>query len=140
MNRSDVGLICFVVRESHNGFGTWPSQKITNPTIHYFNLRWNYQTFVGMADFVSDLQSVQSFHFLALSETWITPDNLAKTSKYRLCFCFIKITRLLLSYKRHFTSLSCSHLNNLFFNFVYRPPEVLETFIQILHPSRFIPR
>ena len=38
---------------------------------------WNCQSAIKKADFITAYAKMESLHFLALTETWITPDNTA---------------------------------------------------------------
>ncbi|XP_076839112.1 uncharacterized protein LOC143484323 [Brachyhypopomus gauderio] len=49
---------------------------------------WNCQSAVRKADFISALASHHSLHFLALTETWITPENSATPAALSAAFNF----------------------------------------------------
>ncbi|XP_076863835.1 uncharacterized protein LOC143516125 [Brachyhypopomus gauderio] len=117
---------------------------------------WNCQSAVQKADFISALASLHSLHFLALTETWITPENSATPAALSSAFSFTHSPRrlgrgggtgLLLSPEWRFTQLSFSALSISSFEFhaitvsystilhiivIYRPPGSLENFIDEL--------
>ncbi|XP_060725136.1 uncharacterized protein LOC132845235 [Tachysurus vachellii] len=115
---------------------------------------WNCQSAVKKADFISALTSHYSFDFLALTETWISPQNTATPAALSSAYAFTHSPRetgrgggtgLLLSKKWCFTPLLLSHLTNSSFEFhaisvtspinlviivVYRPPGPLGDFLE----------
>ncbi|KAL7826577.1 hypothetical protein AOLI_G00317860 [Acnodon oligacanthus] len=64
-------------RKTHNPsnltYPPWSSESLTRVA----GGLWNCQSAVQKADFISALVSFHSLHFLALTETWITPRNSA---------------------------------------------------------------
>ncbi|XP_076846565.1 uncharacterized protein LOC143491441 [Brachyhypopomus gauderio] len=117
---------------------------------------WNCQSAVRKADFISALASHHSLHFLALTETWITPENSVTPAALSSAFNFSHSPRqtgrgggtgLLLYRKWNFTPLSFSHLyissfeyhavtvsfpTKLHINVIYRPPSLLGNFLDEL--------
>ncbi|XP_037391519.1 uncharacterized protein LOC119262643 [Pygocentrus nattereri] len=117
---------------------------------------WNCQSAVQKSDFISALASFHSLHFLALTETWITPMNSATPAALSTAFHFSHSPRqsgrgggtgLLLSRKWRFTPLAFSHLSISSFEYhavtvsfptklhiivLYRPPSPLGYFIDEL--------
>ncbi|KAK1790347.1 hypothetical protein P4O66_013993, partial [Electrophorus voltai] len=87
---------------------------------------WNCQSAVQKADFISALASLHFLHFLALTETWITPENSATLAALSSAFSFTHSLRcfgrgggtgLLMSCEWHFTPLSFSTLSFSSFEF-----------------------
>ncbi|XP_037390642.1 uncharacterized protein LOC119262488 [Pygocentrus nattereri] len=117
---------------------------------------WNYQSAVQKVDYITSLASSQSLDFLALTETWITPENSATPAALSSAFSFSHSARrigrgggtgLLLSKHWRFTPLSFPQLVISTFEFhavsvyfpskfhilvVYRPPSALGHFIEEL--------
>ncbi|KAK1795656.1 hypothetical protein P4O66_001016 [Electrophorus voltai] len=106
---------------------------------------WNCQSAVQKADFISTLASLHFLHFLALTETWITPENSATPAALSSAFSFTHSPRHLdMSRERRFTPLSFSTLSISSLEFyaitvsfptkrliivIYRPPGSLDHFI-----------
>ncbi|KAK1799151.1 hypothetical protein P4O66_007405, partial [Electrophorus voltai] len=87
---------------------------------------WNCQYAVQKADFISALASLHFLHFLALTETWITPENSATPAALSSAFSFMHSPRclgkgggtaLLMSREWRFTPLSFSTLSISSFEF-----------------------
>ncbi|KAK1794893.1 hypothetical protein P4O66_009899 [Electrophorus voltai] len=117
---------------------------------------WNCQSAVQKADFISALASLHFLHFLALTETWITPENSATPAALSSAFSSTHSLRrlsrgggtgLLMSPEWHFTPLSFSTLSISSFEFhtitlsfptklliilIYHPPGSLDHFIDDL--------
>ncbi|KAK3548120.1 hypothetical protein QTP70_004880 [Hemibagrus guttatus] len=74
---------------------------------------WNCQSAVRNADFISALASHYSFDFLALTETWISPQNTATPAALSSAYTFSHSPR---------ESVSVTSLINLFIIVIYRPP------------------
>ncbi|KAK1792548.1 hypothetical protein P4O66_012485 [Electrophorus voltai] len=114
---------------------------------------WNCQSAVQKADIISALASLHFLHFLALTETWITPENSATLAALSSAFSFIPSLRrlgrgggtgLLMSREWRFTPLSFSTLSISSFEFhaitvsfptkrliivIFHPPGPLDHFI-----------
>uniref|UniRef100_A0AAR2KZX5 Reverse transcriptase domain-containing protein n=1 Tax=Pygocentrus nattereri TaxID=42514 RepID=A0AAR2KZX5_PYGNA len=117
---------------------------------------WNCQSAVQKVDYITSLASSQSLDFLALTETWITPENSATPAALSSAFSFSHSARrigrgggtgLLLSKHWRFTPLSFPQLVISTFEFhavtvyfpskfhilvVYCPPSALGHFIEEL--------
>ncbi|KAI5624343.1 hypothetical protein C0J50_15865 [Silurus asotus] len=115
---------------------------------------WNCQSAVRKADFITGLASHYTFDFLALTETWISPQNTATPAALSSAYAFSHSPReigrgggtgLLLSRRWCFTPLPLSHLTmssfefhavsvtspiNLFIIVIYRPPGPLGDFLE----------
>ncbi|KAI5098701.1 hypothetical protein C0J45_10840 [Silurus meridionalis] len=115
---------------------------------------WNCQSAVRKADFITGLASHYTFNFLALTETWISPQNTATPAALSSAYAFSHSPRetgrgggtgLLLSRRWCFTPLPLSHLTissfefhavsvtspiNLFIIVIYRPPGPLGDFLE----------
>ncbi|KAK3523359.1 hypothetical protein QTP86_029866 [Hemibagrus guttatus] len=114
---------------------------------------WNCQSAIRKADFISALASHYSFDFLALTETWIPPQNTATPAALSSAYTFSHSPResgrgggtgLLLSQRWCTSPLPLSHLTissfefhavsvtspiNLFIIVIYRPPGPLGNFL-----------
>ncbi|KAK3506024.1 hypothetical protein QTP70_020505, partial [Hemibagrus guttatus] len=114
---------------------------------------WNCQSAVRKADFISALASHYSLDFLALTETWIPPQNTATPAALSSAYTFSHSPResgrgggtgLLLSQRWCTSPLPLSHLTicsfefhavsvtspiNLFIIVIYRPPGPLGNFL-----------
>ncbi|KAK3510972.1 hypothetical protein QTP70_027796, partial [Hemibagrus guttatus] len=114
---------------------------------------WNCQSAVRKADFISALASHYSFDFLALTETWIPPQNTATPAALSSAYTFSHSPResgrgggtgLLLSQRWCSSPLPLSHLTissfefhavsvtspiNLFIIVIYHPPGPLGNFL-----------
>ncbi|KAK3522524.1 hypothetical protein QTP86_018095, partial [Hemibagrus guttatus] len=114
---------------------------------------WNCQSAVRKADFISALVSHYSFDFLALTETWISPQNTATPAALSSAYTFSHSPREsgrgggtgpLLSQRWCSSHLPLSHLTissfefhavsvtspiNLFIIVIYRPPGPLGNFL-----------
>ncbi|KAK1802744.1 hypothetical protein P4O66_021282, partial [Electrophorus voltai] len=117
---------------------------------------WNCQSAVQKADFISALASLHFLHFLALTETWISPENSATLAALSSAFSFTHSLRrlgrgagtgLLMSREWCFTPLSFSTLSISSFEFhaitvsfptkriiivIYCPPGSVDHFIDEL--------
>ncbi|KAI4891427.1 hypothetical protein NFI96_009027 [Prochilodus magdalenae] len=87
---------------------------------------WNCQSAVQKADFISALASYHSLHFLALTETWITPENSSTLAALSSAFNFTETGWHSTSIP-HLTVSSPTHLH-----IIYRPPCPLGNFIDEL--------
>ncbi|KAK1793430.1 hypothetical protein P4O66_011817, partial [Electrophorus voltai] len=116
----------------------------------------NCQSAVQKADFISALASLHSLHFLALTETWITPENSVTPAALFSAFSFTHSLRclgrgggtgLIFSREWRFTPLSFSTLSISSYEFhaitvslptklliivIYHPPGSLDHFIDEL--------
>ncbi|KAK1797915.1 hypothetical protein P4O66_007967 [Electrophorus voltai] len=132
------------------------SQRFTPSHIVVAGGLWNCQSAVQKADFISALASLHFLHFLALTETWITPKNSATSAVLSSAFSFPHSPRrlgrgggtgLLMSREWRFTPLSFSTLSISSFEFhaitvsfptklliivIYCPPGSLDHFIDEL--------
>ncbi|KAI5629424.1 hypothetical protein C0J50_2356 [Silurus asotus] len=115
---------------------------------------WNCQSAVRKADFITGLASHYTFDFLALTETWISPQNTATPAALSSAYAFSHSPReigrgggtgLLLLRRWCFTPLPLSHLTmssfefhavsvttpiNLFIIVIYCPPGHLGDFLE----------
>ncbi|KAK1785744.1 hypothetical protein P4O66_003102 [Electrophorus voltai] len=129
------------------------SQRFTPSHIVVAGGLWNCQSAVQKADFISALASFHFLHFLALTETWITLENLVTLEALSSAFSFTHSPRhlsrgggtgLLMSREWCFTPLSFSTLSISSFEFhaitvsfptklliivIYHPPGSLDHFI-----------
>ncbi|KAK1787153.1 hypothetical protein P4O66_017532 [Electrophorus voltai] len=113
---------------------------------------WNCQPAVQESDFISALASLHFLHFLALTETWITPENSATLAALSSAFSFTHSPRRLGmgggTGLLNFTPLSFSTLSISSFEFhaitvsfptklliiaIYRSPGSLDHFIDELN-------
>ncbi|KAK1799498.1 hypothetical protein P4O66_000362 [Electrophorus voltai] len=140
----------------HNLSNLTDSQRFTPSHIMVAGVLWNCQSAVQKADFISALASLHFLHFLALTETWITPENSATPAALSSAFSFTHSLRrlgrgggtgLLMSCEWRFTPLSFSTLSissfefhaitvsfptNLLIIVIYRTPDSLDHFIDEL--------
>ncbi|KAK1787288.1 hypothetical protein P4O66_002712 [Electrophorus voltai] len=101
------------------------SQRFTPSHILVAGELWNCQSAVQKADFISALASLHFLHFLALTETWITPENSATPDALSSAFSFTHSPRrlsrgggtVLMSREWCFTPLSFSTLSISSFEF-----------------------
>ncbi|XP_064179099.1 uncharacterized protein LOC135248407 [Anguilla rostrata] len=116
---------------------------------------WNCQSATRKADFISAYASHLSLQFLALTETWISPDNSSTPTALSSSFSFSHTPRpsgrgggtgLLLSRSWNFSALHShlslssfehhsvhvTHPSNLFISVIYRPPGPLGNFLEEL--------
>ena len=117
---------------------------------------WNCQSAVQKAEFISGYASLHSLNFLALTETWITPENTATPAALSDVYSFSHTPRaakrgggtgLLISPKWKYSPLSFPQFSPLSFEFhavsvtypvkltivvVYRPPGPLGEFLDEL--------
>ncbi|KAK1806309.1 hypothetical protein P4O66_000184 [Electrophorus voltai] len=128
------------------------SQRFTPSHIVVAGGLWNCQSAVQKADFISALASLHFLHFLALTETWITPENSATPAALSSAFSFTHSLRhfgrgggtgLLMSREWRFTPLSFFTLSISSFELhaiptkfliivIYHPPGSLDHFIDEL--------
>ncbi|KAK3514304.1 hypothetical protein QTP70_013116 [Hemibagrus guttatus] len=80
---------------------------------------WNCQSAVRKADFISALASHHSFDFLALTETWIPPQNTATPAALSSAYTFSHSPR---ESGRGGGTVSVTSPINLFIIVIYRPP------------------
>ncbi|KAK3510525.1 hypothetical protein QTP70_009123 [Hemibagrus guttatus] len=80
---------------------------------------WNCQSTVRKADFISALASHYSFDFLALTETWISPQNTATLAALSSAYTFSHSPR---ESGRGGGTVSVTSPMNLFIIVIYRPP------------------
>ncbi|KAK3505952.1 hypothetical protein QTP70_003342 [Hemibagrus guttatus] len=80
---------------------------------------WNGQSAVRKADFISALASHYSFDFLALTETWIPPQNTATPAALSSAYIFSHSPR---ESGRAGGTVSVTSPINLFIIVIYRPP------------------
>ncbi|KAK3530365.1 hypothetical protein QTP86_024402, partial [Hemibagrus guttatus] len=88
---------------------------------------WNCQCVVRKADFISALASHYSFDFLALTETWISPQNTATPAALSSAYAFSHSPRE--SGRCGGTVLFTCPIN-LFIIVIYRPPGPLGDFME----------
>ena len=117
---------------------------------------WNCQSATRKADFISGFATQQSLDFLALTETWITPDNTSTPAALSTAFSFTHTPRptgrgggtgLLISHKWSFSLYSLPIFTPTSFEFhavtvsqpvqltivvLYRPPGSLGDFLEEL--------
>ncbi|XP_049319645.1 uncharacterized protein LOC111194633 [Astyanax mexicanus] len=154
-------ISCNTRRHRHQGRNRNPSNLLYPPSslssqVLVHGGLWNCLSAVLKADFITAFASAQSLDFLALTETWITPENSATPAALSSAFAFSHSPRptgrgggtgLLLSRKWSFTVLSFLHLDISSFEFhavtisfpvklhiivLYRPPGPLGNFIDEL--------
>ncbi|KAK3536301.1 hypothetical protein QTP86_002173, partial [Hemibagrus guttatus] len=87
---------------------------------------WNCQSAVRKADFISALASHYSFDFLALTETWIPPQNTATPAALSSAYTFSHSPR---ESGRGGGTVSVTSPINLFIIVIYRPPGPLGNFL-----------
>ncbi|KAK3530878.1 hypothetical protein QTP70_003626 [Hemibagrus guttatus] len=87
---------------------------------------WNCQSAVRKADFISALASHYSFDFLALTETWISPQNTATPAALSSAYTFSHSPR---ESGRGGGTVSVTSPINLFIIVIYRPPGPLGNFL-----------
>ncbi|KAK3547936.1 hypothetical protein QTP70_001257 [Hemibagrus guttatus] len=87
---------------------------------------WNCQSAVRKADFISALASHYSFDFLALTETWISPQNTATPAALSSPYTFSHSPR---ESGRGGGTVSVTSPINLFIIVIYRPPGPLGNFL-----------
>ncbi|KAK3548351.1 hypothetical protein QTP70_010716 [Hemibagrus guttatus] len=87
---------------------------------------WNCQSAVRKADFISALASHYSFDFLALTETWISPQNTATPAALSSAYTFFNSPR---ESGRGGGTVSVTSPINLFIIVIYRPPGPLGNFL-----------
>ncbi|KAK3543791.1 hypothetical protein QTP70_027266, partial [Hemibagrus guttatus] len=87
---------------------------------------WNCQSAVRKADFISALASHYSFDFLALTETWIPPQNTATPAALSSAYTFSHSPR---ESGRGGGTVSVTSPINLFIIVIYRPPGPLGDFL-----------
>ncbi|KAK3521456.1 hypothetical protein QTP70_005786 [Hemibagrus guttatus] len=87
---------------------------------------WNCQSAVRKADFISALASHYSFDFLALTETWISPQNTATLAALSSAYTFSHLPR---ESGRGGGTVSVTSPINLFIIVIYRPPGPLGNFL-----------
>ncbi|KAK3516446.1 hypothetical protein QTP70_014191, partial [Hemibagrus guttatus] len=85
---------------------------------------WNCQSAVTKADFISALASHYSFDFLALTETWISPQNTATPAALSSAYTFSHLPR-----ESGRGGGTVTSLINLFIIVIYRPPGPLGNFL-----------
>ncbi|KAK3548963.1 hypothetical protein QTP70_022659 [Hemibagrus guttatus] len=86
---------------------------------------WNCQSAVRKADFISSLASHYSFDFLALTETWIPPQNTATPAALSSAYTFSHSPR---ESGRGGGTVSVTSPINLFIFVIYRPPGPLASY------------
>ncbi|KAK3505921.1 hypothetical protein QTP70_019014, partial [Hemibagrus guttatus] len=89
---------------------------------------WNCQSAVRKADFISALASHYSFDFLALTETWIPPQNTATPAALSSAYTFSLTTRIRQGWGIQ-VCFSVTSPINLFIIVIYRPPGPLGNFL-----------
>ncbi|KAK3569886.1 hypothetical protein QTP86_006751 [Hemibagrus guttatus] len=87
---------------------------------------WNCQSAVRKADFISALASHYSFDFLALTETWIPPQNTATPAALSSAYTFSHSPR---ESGRGGGTVSVTSPINLFIIVIYHPPGPLGNFL-----------
>ncbi|KAK3565278.1 hypothetical protein QTP86_004283 [Hemibagrus guttatus] len=87
---------------------------------------WKCQSAVRKADFISALASHYSFDFLALTETWIPPQNTATPAALSSAYTFSHSPR---ESGRGGGTVSVTSPINLFIIVIYRPPGPLGNFL-----------
>ncbi|KAK3541677.1 hypothetical protein QTP86_000462, partial [Hemibagrus guttatus] len=87
---------------------------------------WNCQSAIRKADFISALASHYSFDFLALTETWISPQNTATPAALSSAYTFSHSPR---ESGRGGGTVSVTSPINLFIIVIYRPPGPLGNFL-----------
>ncbi|KAK3537156.1 hypothetical protein QTP70_002650 [Hemibagrus guttatus] len=88
---------------------------------------WNCQSAVRKADFISTLASHYSFDFLALTETWISPQNTTTPAALSSAYTFSHSPR---ESGRGGGTVSVASPINLFIIVIYRPPGPLGDFLE----------
>ncbi|KAK3516089.1 hypothetical protein QTP70_005333 [Hemibagrus guttatus] len=88
---------------------------------------WNCQSAVRKADFISALASHSSFDFLALTETWISPQNTTTPAALSSAYTFSHSPR---ESGRGGGTVSVTSPINLFIIVIYRPPGPLGDFLE----------
>ncbi|KAK1802037.1 hypothetical protein P4O66_004369 [Electrophorus voltai] len=111
----------------HNLSNLTDSQRFTPSHIVVAGGLWNCQSAVQKADFISALASLHSLHFLALTETWITPENSAALAALSSAFSFTHSPRRLGR-----GSGTVCFPTKLLIIVIYRPPDSLDHFIDEL--------
>ncbi|KAK1796451.1 hypothetical protein P4O66_009508, partial [Electrophorus voltai] len=99
------------------------SQRSASSHIMVAGGLWNCQSAVQKADYLSALASLHFLHFLAPTETWITPENSATLAALSSAFLFTHSPRCL---------GKVSFPTNLHVIVIYRPPGSLDHFIDEL--------
>ncbi|KAK3558190.1 hypothetical protein QTP86_013016 [Hemibagrus guttatus] len=97
---------------------------------------WNCQSAVRKADFISALASHYSFDFLALTETWIPPQNTATPAALSSAYTFSHSPR---ESGRGGGTVSVTSPINLFIIVMYRPPGPLEKIERICQTFTSLP-
>ncbi len=115
---------------------------------------WNFQSAVNKADFITSITSHSRLNLMALTETWIKPEDNATPAALSNNFSFSHTppvwrrgggTGLLISNNRKFTPLSSPSINSsfeshsvtithplkIYFVVVYRPPGPLVNFVEV---------
>ncbi|KAK3505566.1 hypothetical protein QTP70_005257, partial [Hemibagrus guttatus] len=88
---------------------------------------WNCQSAVRKADFISALASHSSFDFLALTETWISPQNTTTPAALSSAYTFSHSPR---ESGRGGGTVSVTSPINLFIIVIYCPPGPLGDFLE----------
>ncbi len=127
----------------------------TNTLLSFSIGLWNCQSAVNKADFITSITSHSRLNLMALTETWIKPEDTATPAALSNHFSFSHTPRLpgrgggtglLISNNWKFTPLSSPSINSSFeshsvtityplkihFVVVYRPPGPLVTFVEEL--------
>ncbi|KAI5092870.1 hypothetical protein C0J45_17261 [Silurus meridionalis] len=86
---------------------------------------WNCQSAVRKADFITGLASHYTFDFLALTETWISPQNTATPAALSSAYAFSHSPR-----ETGRGGVSVTSPINLFIIVIYRPPGPLGDFLE----------
>ncbi|XP_049336251.1 uncharacterized protein LOC125802391 isoform X2 [Astyanax mexicanus] len=86
-------ISCNTRRHWHQGRNRNPSNLLYPPSSLSIQVLvhgglWNCHSAVLKADFITALASAQSLDFLALTETWITPENSATPAALSSAFAF----------------------------------------------------
>ncbi|KAK3537535.1 hypothetical protein QTP70_013397 [Hemibagrus guttatus] len=101
----------------------FPSGKLSQSQTVVVGGLWNCQSAVRKADFISALASHYSFDFLALTETWIPPQNTATPAALSSAYTFSHSAR---ESGRGGGTVSVTSPINLFIIVIYRPPGPLD--------------
>ncbi len=127
----------------------------TNTLLSFFIGLWNCQSAVNKADFITSITSHSRLNRMALTETWIKPEDNATPAALSNNFSFSHTPRLtgrgggtglLISNNWKFTPLSSPSINSsfkshsvtityplkIYFVVVYRPPGPLVNFVEEL--------
>ncbi|KAK3557743.1 hypothetical protein QTP86_000303 [Hemibagrus guttatus] len=118
VSRSKTEYMCVNEREGSGTVGLQGEEVKKSQTVVVGGL-WNCQSAIRKADFISALASHYSFDFLALTETWIPPQNTATPAALSSAYTFSHSPR---ESGRGGGTVSVTSPINLFIIVIYRPP------------------